>query len=74
MKRRSVVLGGFCLVAAVGASPLFGSYIKAEAGAGAGKAAAATAMTKGEVSLALTGKGTGVELGVTFGKFTITRQ
>ncbi len=29
-------------------------------------------MTKGEVSLALAGNGTGVELGVSFGKFTIT--
>jgi hypothetical protein len=64
--------GKFSELADIG--ELFGSYIRAEAGAGAGKAAAATAMTKGEVSLALTGKGTGVELGFTFGKFTITRQ
>jgi hypothetical protein len=29
---------------------------------------------RGEVSLSLTGKGTGVELGVSFGKFTISER
>lgn len=53
---------------------LFGSYAAASASAGAGKSAEAHAMTKGEVSLALTGKGSGVELGVSFSKFTITRK
>lgn len=52
---------------------LFGSYANAEAAAGAVKSSEAQALTKGEVSLALAGKGTGVELGVSFGKFTITR-
>jgi hypothetical protein len=51
---------------------LFGSYINASANAGAVKSSEAQALTKGEVSLALAGKGTGVELGVSFGKFTIT--
>jgi hypothetical protein len=55
-------------------SELFGSYATANADAGAGNSAAAKAMTKGEVSLALSGKGTGVELGVSFGKFTITKK
>jgi hypothetical protein len=50
---------------------LFGSYAQAEAGAGAVKNAEATALTKGSVSLGLEGKGTGWELGVSFGKFTI---
>jgi len=54
-------------------SELFGSYANASAAAGAGKSAEAQVVTKGEVSLALTGKGTGVELGVSFGKFTITK-
>jgi hypothetical protein len=53
---------------------LFGSYASGSAGAGAGKSSEAGVMTKGEVSLALAGNGTGVELGVSFGKFTITRR
>jgi hypothetical protein len=53
---------------------LFGTYVAASAVAGAVKDASATAMTKGEVSLALEGKGSGFELGVSFGKFTITKQ
>ena len=53
---------------------LFGSYAAAQADAGAGNSAGAKAMTKGEVSLALSGKGTGVELGVSFGKFTIKKK
>jgi hypothetical protein len=53
---------------------LFGTYANANAAAGAVKSAEAQALTKGEVSLALVGKGTGVELGVSFGKFTITRR
>lgn len=53
---------------------LFGSYAESKAEAAAGSAASARAMTKGEVSLALSGKGKGVELGVSFGKFTITKK
>ena len=53
---------------------IFGTYASAGASAGAGNSAAATAMTKGEVSLALSGKGQGIEVGVSFGKFTITRK
>jgi hypothetical protein len=51
---------------------LFGSYAHAEASAGAVKNASATVLTKGEVTLGLEGKGTGWELGISFGKFTIT--
>ena len=54
-------------------SEVFGSYAQARATAGAVKSAEATAMTKGEVSLALAGKGTGWELGVSFGKFSIIK-
>lgn len=54
-------------------SELFGSYAQARATAGAVKSAEATAMTKGDVSLALAGKGTGWELGVSFGKFSIIK-
>lgn len=52
---------------------LFGSYVQSEAHAGAGKSADAQALTKGEVSLALSGTGRGVDLGFAFGKFTIER-
>ncbi len=51
---------------------LYGSYAQSEAGAGAGKSANAQAMTKGDVSLALKGTGKGVNVGFSFGKFTIT--
>ena len=50
---------------------VLGSYANAEAHAGAVKSTGAQAMTKGEVSLALSGKGEGFDLGVAFGKFTI---
>ena len=53
---------------------LFGTYAMATAAAGAVQSAEAQALTKGEVSLALAGNGTGIEVGISFGKFTITRQ
>jgi hypothetical protein len=53
---------------------LFGAYAAAEASAGAVKNATASVVTKGEVTLGLEGKGTGWELGVSFGKFVITRR
>jgi hypothetical protein len=53
---------------------LLGSYAAAEAHAGASKSAGAQAMTKGEVSLALAGKGEGWDLGIAFGKFTISKR
>ena len=52
---------------------VLGEYVSGCAHAGAGQSAAATGLTKGEVSLSLTGKGRGVDVGVDFGKFTITR-
>lgn len=52
-------------------SELFGSYAQSEAHAGAGKSVDAQALTKGEVSLALSGSGRGVDVGFAFGKFTI---
>ena len=53
---------------------LFGTYVAAEASAGAVKNASAAVVTKGEITLGLEGKGTGWELGVSFGKFIITRK
>jgi len=55
-------------------SEIFGTYVAAEGAAGATKSAGASAMTKGEISLALTGTGRGFELGVSFGSFTIERE
>ena len=52
---------------------VLGTYVTAEASAGAGKSAKAQVMTKGDVSLALAGKGEGWDLGVAFGKFVISR-
>ena len=52
---------------------LLGSYAAAEAHAGAAKSSKAQAMTKGEVNLALAGTGRGWDIGIAFGKFTITR-
>jgi hypothetical protein len=50
---------------------IYGSYAAAEAHAGAVKSSGARAMTKGEVSLALSGTGRGWDLGIAFGKFNI---
>jgi hypothetical protein len=55
-------------------SELFGTYVQAAAEAGAVKSSAASAMTKGDVSLALAGNGTGFNLGISFGKFTISKR
>ena len=52
-------------------SELFGGYASAEASAGAQKSASAQALWKGDVSLALTGGGRGVNVGFSFGKFKI---
>ena len=53
---------------------VLGSYASAEAHAGAVKSTKAQVVTKGEVTLALTGTGRGWDLGVAFGKLTIKRK
>jgi hypothetical protein len=53
---------------------IFGKYVNAEAHAGAVKSTGAQALTKGEVSLALSGTGRGWDLGISFGRFTIKRE
>jgi len=55
-------------------SELFGSYASAEAHAGMVGSSAAQVVTKGTVSLAFSGTGKGVDLGVTFGEFVIKKQ
>jgi len=52
-------------------SEIYGSYFVGEAHAGATRSVAASVMTKGEVSLAISGQGRGVDLGLTLGAFTI---
>jgi hypothetical protein len=52
---------------------LFGSYAQGEANAGVVKSGIAQVLTKGNVSLALAGSGEGVNNGISFGKFTISR-
>lgn len=56
------------------ASELLGTYVAGEAHAGASKSAKAQVMTKGDVNLALSGKGRGWDLGIAFGKFVISRR
>lgn len=52
---------------------ILGTYVTGGAHAGAVKSAHGTVMTKGNVSLALSGTGKGWDLGVDFGKFTISK-
>jgi len=50
---------------------VFGDYAAGSAEAGAVKGAGATALSKGEVNLALSGTGSGINLGVSGSKFSI---
>ena len=52
---------------------ILGTYATGGAHAGVVASAGATVMTKGNVSLALSGTGKGVDLGIDFGKFVISR-
>jgi len=51
---------------------IFGSYASAEAHAGLSKSAKAQVLTKGKVSMSLTGTGKGFDLGIAFGNFKVT--
>lgn len=53
---------------------VFGDYAQAGAEAGVVKSSQAQVMTKGTVSLAIAGTGEGVNLGISVGKFTISRR
>lgn len=64
--------GDFTSVSSI--SDLMGTYVSAEAHAGAVESATAQVVTKGEVSLSLTGTGTGWDLGVAVGNFIISRR
>ncbi|MHB1617156.1 MAG: hypothetical protein ACYCUX_07795 [Metallibacterium sp.] len=52
---------------------VLGSYAQGEVNAGLVKSGSAQVLTKGTVSLALAGSGQGVDLGISVGKFTISR-
>jgi len=52
---------------------VLGTYAQGDASIAAGKAGTAQVLTKGNVSLALAGAGEGVDIGVSFGGFTLER-
>ena len=52
---------------------VFGPYVAAEAHAGVVKSAQASVYTKGQISLALTGTGRGMNIGIDFGKLEISK-
>ncbi|HET6804306.1 MAG TPA: hypothetical protein VFH59_02545 [Frateuria sp.] len=56
-----------------GIEEVFGDYVQAGAEAGVVKSAQAQVLTKGTTSLALSATGQGIDLGVSVGKFTISR-
>lgn len=65
-------LGKFSEVYAIG--DIIGGYATAEAHAGADKSASASVVTKGSISLALSGTGKGWDVGVAFGNFIISKR
>lgn len=52
---------------------VLGSYAAAEAHVGAKKSGSAQVMTKGDVQLSLAGGGKGWDIGIAFGKFTLSK-
>ena len=54
-------------------SDIFGDYAQGEANAAIVKGGTAQVLTKGTVSMALSGSGPGVDVGISFGKFTISQ-
>jgi len=53
---------------------IYGSYASGEAHAGVVKSGTAQVLTKGNVSIALSGTGSGVDVGIDFSKFTISKK
>lgn len=51
---------------------IYGSFVALEGHAGATKSIDGQVMTRGEISLALSGKGRGIDIGVTLGALTIS--
>jgi hypothetical protein len=63
--------GKFTRVTAI--EDVLGSYLAVSGDAGAAKAGTAQALTKGNVSLALAGKGEGFDLGIAVSQFKISK-
>jgi hypothetical protein len=57
-----------------GINEVYGVYVEAGDHAGLTRSADGRVLTRGEVSIALAGTGRGVDLGIAFGAFRITRQ
>ncbi|WP_426701930.1 hypothetical protein ACPPVV_02630 [Rhodanobacter sp. Col0626] len=57
-----------------GINDVYGDYAQAGAEAGVVKSSTAQVLTKGTTSLALAGTGEGINLGVSAGKFTISKR
>jgi hypothetical protein len=55
-------------------SEIFGTYVALEGGISATKGGGGQVMTKGEISLAISGSGRGWEAGASLGGFTIERK
>lgn len=51
---------------------IYGTFVSLEGHAGATKSVDAQVLTRGEISLALSGKGRGIDIGVTLGALTIS--
>lgn len=69
---KSKITNGHGTFSSVGdINELYGSYASSEAHAGVVGSADAQAMTKGRISLALSGTGKGFDLGIAFGSFKI---
>jgi hypothetical protein len=71
--KSGIINGTGHFTGARGINEVLGSYAQRRGHAGAGKSAAAQGLTKGKISLVLSGTGGGVDLGSAFGKFTIAR-
>ena len=72
---KSKIINGHGTFSEVGGiSELFGTYASADVHAGMVESSAAQVVTKGTVSLAFSGTGKGIDLGVAFGEFVIEKQ
>jgi hypothetical protein len=72
---KTQIYNGKAEISGVGSiNDIYGSYAGMAAHAGAVKAGAVEVMTKGTVSLALAGAGEGIDVGIDFSDFTISKQ
>lgn len=72
--RSKIVNGSGTFSEVADVAELFGSYASAEVHAGVVGSSAAQVVTKGTVSLAFSGTGKGIDLGVAFGQFVIAKR